>query len=87
LDGFSDPNIVGQLSIFDLKREKWFESGTKRVAAQRGFYDYSPQGIPIKRLMRPSKDLEDEFPPKRDELLATNFANWRNYSDLFLWFA
>jgi hypothetical protein len=75
LDGFSDPRTAGQLSVFDLKREKWFESGTRGVAAQRGFYDYSPKGSPDQTADEAFKKLEGEFPLKRDELVANNFAN------------
>ena len=87
LEGFSDPNVKGQLSVFDLKREKWFESGTARIGAQRAYYDYSPGANPDQTADEAFKKLEDDFPARRDELIESGFAAWREYLDLFLSFA
>src|SRR5262249_6042850 len=37
LDGFTDPSTPGQIAVFDIGNQRWFESGTPRIAAIRGF--------------------------------------------------
>lgn len=39
LDGFTNPSSQGQVCVFDRQQHRWFNTGTARVGAIRGFYD------------------------------------------------
>lgn len=45
-EGFTDPDPPGGLSVYNIEKREWFESGPRRVGASKGFYDYSPESRP-----------------------------------------
>lgn len=87
LRGFTHPGYDGQLSVFDRGRGLWFESGTSRVAAIKGYYDYPPGSAPDQSADQAFKLLEDQFPVVREELVSSNFSSWQRHLDFLLRFA
>jgi hypothetical protein len=84
LDGFTDPSTPGQIAVFDIRTQRWFESGTPRVAAIRGFYDYSPGSEPDKTADEAFKEFEEKFPIIVRELVGKAFSSWRDHLEFLL---
>ncbi len=87
LKGFTDPSTPGQLSVYDTRKQRWFESGTARVAAIRGFYDYSHGSDPDKTADESFRKFEEEFPNVVRELVGRDFLSWREHLDFLLGYA
>src|SRR5271166_4101966 len=87
LDGFTNPSKPGRLSVFSIERQQWFESAPRRVAAIKGFYDYSPGSAPDQTADQAFKEIEDRFPNVRRELVASGFSGWQAHLDFLLQYA
>ena len=84
LEGFVGPSGDGQLSVFDRKESRWFESGTAGVGAIRGFYDYSDGSEPDQTADDAFKELETTFPAVRRALVAKGFVDWPKHREFLL---
>lgn|SRR5579864_6971468 len=84
LDGFTDPLVPVQLRVYDIQRQRWFESGMARVAAIKGFHDYSPGSDPDETADESFKEFESAFPRVVRDLVATNFSRWREHLEFLL---
>lgn len=87
LNGFTHPSTPGQLSVYDIQNQRWFESGTARVAAIRGFYDYSHSGDPDKTADEAFREFEEKFPNIIRELVGKGFSNWQEHLNFLLGYA
>jgi len=87
LAGFTSANRAGQLSVFNCKSRRWFETGAAGVGAVKGFYDYSPGANPMQTADDIFKPFEDKFPHVRRDLVSTDFANWEDHLEFLLVFA
>lgn len=87
LKGFTDPSTPGQLSVYDIRKEQWFQSGTARVAAIKGFYDYSHGSDPDKTADESFKKFEEEFPNIVRGLVGRDFSSWQEHLDFLLGYA
>jgi hypothetical protein len=87
LDSFTDPACPGDLWVRDNRTNRWFRSGTARVAAERGFYDYSHGSNPDQTADRAFEDLEGKFPNVRTKLISYGFAACEQYRETLLAFA
>jgi hypothetical protein len=87
LAGFTSPTHAGNLHVYDCKGQRWFESGTARVSASRGFYDLLPGSPEELNAEKAFADLERNFPGVRDGLLSTGFSAWEKQIDFLLTFA
>ena len=87
LDGFTNPSNQGQLSVFDLQRNLWFETGTAVVGAAKGFYDYTPGSVPDQTADEAFAELEGGFPAVRSRLVAGGFSAWVTQLDFLLKYA
>lgn len=87
LDGFTNPSRPGDLSVYDIKKQRWFESGTSHVAAIKGFYDYSNGSMPDQTADQVFKEFEDTFPNLRRKLIAVDFSDWKAHLGFLLRFA
>ncbi len=87
LKGFTYPDQRHLLSVYDLRSQKWFESRPGKVAAIRGFYDYSPGTAPDQTADQAFKEFEEQFPIVRRELLASGFRGWRSNMEFLLSYA
>lgn len=78
LDGFTGPD--GFLQVYDVANQKWaFQSNTKNVSCERGFYDYSKDVNPDQTADQAFQEYEDFFPNLRRDLVATNFVGWKKH--------
>jgi hypothetical protein len=84
LDGFTDPSTPGQIAVLDIRNQRWFESGAPRVAAIRGFYDYSAGSEPDKTADEAFKEFEEKFPIIVRELIGKAFSGWRDHLEFLL---
>ncbi len=87
LNGFTDPSIPGQLFVYDIRKQLWFESGTTRVAAIRGFYDYSHGSDPDTTADEAFREFEEKFPNVVRELVGKGFSSWQEHLDFLLGYA
>lgn len=87
LKGFTDPTNPTQLSVYDIQRQRWFETGTERVACIRGFYDYAHDCEPDQTADQAFREFEVKFPNVRNELASTKFSNWRSHLEFLLAYA
>jgi hypothetical protein len=87
LEGFINPSKPGKLSVFSIERQQWFESTPRRVAAIKGFYDYSPGSAPDQIADQDFKEFEDGFPNVRRGLVANGFSGWQSHLDFLLRYA
>jgi hypothetical protein len=87
LEGFTNPRHAGNLSVYNCKRQVWFDSGTRGVAADRGFYDFPEGTDPPHSADRTFKKLEEGFPELRRQLVADGFSGWERNMDFLLTFA
>ena len=87
LEGFTGPSTDAPLCVFDRQGERWFETGTARVGAIKGFYDYSERSDPDQTADQAFARLEAQFPPVRRDLVENSFSNWRVHLDFLLHFA
>jgi hypothetical protein len=87
LDLFTDPSDPGRLYGFHCQKRKWFPTGTRAVAAKCGFYDYAPGGTPDETADAAFKELEDNYPARVQQLVATGFTGWKRELTLLLHFA
>jgi hypothetical protein len=87
LDGFISDAAGGTLSVLDLQQLRWFESGTRSVAAVRGFYDYAPGIEPDQTADEAFAKLEARFPNVRKELISDDFSGWASQLDFLLEYA
>ncbi len=85
--GFADLNGDGTLWVFDKKKRSWSARGVAHIAAEKGFYDYSPDGTPDATADQAFKELEDRFPPVRDRILREGYSSWVNYKNFLLRFS
>lgn len=84
LEGFTSPSREGPLWVFDIERRKWFESNPRSVAAERAYYDYSEGSEPDATADQAFKEFETNFPPLRQELVASNFSGWTKHRELLV---
>jgi hypothetical protein len=84
LEGFTIPSKEERLCVFDIEQRRWLETGTGNVAASHGFYDYSLGGQPDATADQAFNEFEDNFPPLRRDLLATNFSCWTKHRDFLI---
>lgn len=82
LEGFTGPDRF--LEVFDIAEKKWFRSKPDRVAAIRGYFDYSPGAQPDETADQAFQEYEDKFPNLRRELIASNFKDWKSHLDFLL---
>jgi Protein of unknown function (DUF4238) len=89
LEGFTNPSEPGQLCVYDVHGERWFESGVAGVAGQIGYYDYSlgPGSQRDQTADQAFRKLEDRFPNVRRELIANRFSGWRSHLEFLLSYA
>ena len=87
LEGFIDAAKGTTLSVLDIQKQRWFESGTRNVAAIRGFYDYSPGSAPDQTADEAFAKFEDRFPNVRRELVSNGFSGWRTHLNFLLEYA
>jgi hypothetical protein len=87
LEGFTIPSKQGRLWVFDIERRRWFESSPGRVAAQRGYYDYSEGGQPEATADQAFTEFENNFPPLRRELVASDFSGWERHLEFLVRYA
>lgn len=86
LKGFIGPSGPDQLSVFDRKGSCWFESGTARVGAIKGFYDYSDRSEHDQTADEAFRELETAFPVVRTELVKSGFVGWKKHLEILLRF-
>ncbi len=84
LEGFAIPSKEGRLYAFNIEQRNWFETGTGKVAAARGFYDYSLDGQPDATADEAFLEFETKFPSLRRELVATNFSDWQKHREFLV---
>jgi hypothetical protein len=87
LEGFTNPSTPGRLSVFSVERQQWFETTPRKVAAIKGFYDYSPDSAPDQTADQAFKEFEERFPNVRRELVASGFSGWQSHLDFLLGYA
>lgn len=87
LEGFTNPSNHGRLSVFSIERQQWFETIPRKVAAIKGFYDYSPGSAPDQTADQAFKEFEDRFPNVRRELVSNGFSGWQAHLDFLLRYA
>jgi hypothetical protein len=87
LEGFTNPSNLGRLSVFSIERQQWFETIPRKVAAIKGFYDYTPGSAPDQTADQVFKEFEDRFPNVRRELIANGFSGWQSHLDFLLRYA
>jgi hypothetical protein len=87
LEGFTAPSTPGQLSVFDCRDQRWFETGTAVVGAVRGFYDYTEGTEPGQDADEAFANLETRFPAVRRDLFAGGVSDRRKHLDVLLAFA
>jgi len=85
LAGFCDPNR-GSLWVHDRQKHQWFATGTRRVAAIRGFYDYSEGSDADQSADDAFRALEDEFPRVVRDLASDDYRNWESRLEFLLRF-
>jgi hypothetical protein len=86
LDLFTDPNDPGRLYGFDCRKRKRFPTGTRAVAAKRGYYDYAG-GAPDETADVAFKELEENYPAIVKQLIGTSFSDWKRHLAMMLHFA
>jgi Protein of unknown function (DUF4238) len=86
LEGFTNPRHAGNLSVYNCRRRIWFDSGTRGVCAERGFYDYSDGTNPPQNADTSFKEFEINFPVLRRELIANRFSGWERHLEFLLTF-
>ena len=86
LEGFTSPSS-GRLCVFSIERQHWFETVPRKVAAIKGFYDYSPGSAPDQTADQAFKEFENGFPKVRRELVANGFRGWQSHLDFLLRYA
>src|ERR1700722_17005659 len=84
LEGFTIPSKEGRLWVFDIERRKWFESSPRTVAAERAYYDYSEGSDPDATADQAFKQFETNFPPIRQELVASKFSGWTKHREFLV---
>lgn len=93
LRGFVDPareNEPQPLWKLDIASKRWAERSTKQLGHITGFYDYAGTGPELESLPSPDetfKELENEFPNVREELLRLRkkaFRNWTRHLPFLL---
>ena len=87
LAGFTSLSQKGQVWVYDSKEEYWFGTGTQRIGAIRGFYDYSEGSDTDQTADQAFAQLEAKFPLVRRELVENSFSNWPAHLDFLLRFA
>jgi hypothetical protein len=85
LEGFTSKE--GRLWVFDIERRNWFESSPRNVAAERAYYDYSEGSEPDATADQAFKEFETNFPPLRQELVASNFSGWTKHREFLVRYA
>ena len=87
LEGFINFPDGGTLSVCGIREKRWFESGTRKVGAVRGFYDYAPGSPPDQTADECFARLEARFPIVRRELVLNGFSGWTSHLDFLLQYA
>ncbi len=93
LEGFTDPDAPGTLSVFDIKKRRWFESGPPAVGASRGYFDYfdyfdySLESRPDQTADESFRRFEEDFPNVRRQMVAAGFTGWEQHLDFLLGYA
>ena len=84
LEGFTAPSKEGRLWVFNIEQGTWFESGPGGVAAERGYYDYSPGSEPDATADQAFAEFESNFPPLIRELVASGFFGWARHREFLV---
>jgi hypothetical protein len=87
LEGFTHTGQKdGLLCVFNLKNKSWLERPTNpvRVAAERGFYDYSENSTPDATADKTFSEFEIKFPQIRRELIARAFSGWTQHREFLV---
>jgi hypothetical protein len=90
LRGFIDPSRLNRsqpLWHFDIPNRVWSEKSSREVGYRLGFYDYTTSEIGLESADKAFAQLENIFPKTRRDLIARNFANWKDYRDVLLHYA
>lgn len=87
LAGFTNPLKQGQISVFDLRRRRWFDASPANVGAEKGFYDYSSGSLPHQTADEAFASLESRFPVVRKELIESSFSAWAMHKEFLLEYA
>lgn len=91
LRGFIAPSRAQEdkpLWCFHRHSQKWESLSTTEVAFGKGFYDYS-SGTDYSVVAHPDSvfgRLEREFPQRREQMAADDFATWERHKDFLLEF-
>lgn len=91
LRGFIAPSHSREqkpLSCFYQDQQKWKCVSPKEIAFGKGYYDYA-DGTDYSVATHPDSvfaRLEREFPTRRNEMMATQFASWEQHKDFLLEF-
>jgi hypothetical protein len=87
LRGFIDPaRAKSDRPLWCLNKSKnlWERKSPKQICQARGLYDFSNDAIEAEHADVTFKRMEDEFPALRDQLVSTNFVDWREHIDFLL---
>jgi hypothetical protein len=90
LAGFTDTGQKdGLLCVFDIEKKIWLERPTNpvRVAAERGFYDYSENSTPDAAADKAFWEFERKFPQIRRDLVACAFSAWWHHREFLVSYA
>ena len=82
LGGFT--NRDGVLWVYHVAEKQWFPRKPQDVAWIRGFYDYSDGVTPDQTADEAFREHEAKYPEVRRNLVASNFASWRQHLTFFL---
>lgn len=91
LRGFIAPSRAQEdkpLWCFHRHSQRWESLSTTEVAFGKGFYDYS-SGTDYSVVAHPDSvfaRLEREFPQRREQMAAADFATWEQHKDFLLEF-
>jgi hypothetical protein len=91
LRGFIAPSRAQEdkpLWCFHRHSQRWESLSTTEVAFGKGFYDYS-SGTDYSVVAHPDSvfaRLEREFPQRREQMAADDFATWEQHKDFLLEF-
>lgn len=79
LKGFIDPareNLSKPFWKLDLATKQWSMASPGSVGWKRGFYDYAEFHPDLKNPDETFKQLENDYPSHRDEVLRKNYKDW-----------
>lgn len=85
LEGFA--NQGGRVSVFDSQSKRWFEAAPAKVGVERGYYDYSRDGVSGQSADEAFNRLESGFPAVRKQLIVGSFEAWIDHLQFLLEYA